>query len=674
MVDNPVTGAQPQRYLSTVPYMPGLDGMRALAVAGVMLYHANSSWMPGGYLGVEVFFVISGYLITLLLMAERERTGRVSLTGFWLRRARRLMPALYVMLVGLLVYTVFFRADTLGMLRGDLLAALAYVSNWYQLWVGQGYTAPGEFAPLRHLWSLAVEEQYYLVWPVVMAIVLRAGTRQLANTAAILFGAAVAINVMVAVLYYGGRVSPTCGITPDAYWTVGERCISSNDTLYLSTISRSGGLMLGAAFAMIWRPVSIMRGPLRDAGRRLDLGCLVGLAGLGALMWFVPLSEPFGKSIDVAFNAWLFRGGLFLTGVATLVVVAAVTHRYSMADKLLGNPVLRYVGTRSYGLYLFHWPIYQIIRDTAGAKLTLPQFAFGTAITVAITELSYTYVETPIRRGQVARRWASLRDSDPALRQIAAVAAVVALLLGAFGVYRLTTAELIPADIAQTLEDGEGFTTDLDDLLDPDTTEPNTTRATTTTTSTVVDGSVGGAVVGDTTATTSTTPTATPTTAPPPREPVRVLGIGDSVMQGAADVLEPRGWTVVAEQGLQMVDAVPMVQSLVDGGVITSDTAAVIVHLGTNGTFSAETLDALLAPLSIVPNVLLYTIRADRSWTATNNALLRARDRPGDNIVLIDWAQRAAECSDNCFAGDGIHLNANGKIFYANLARDWTGV
>ena len=139
--------------------------MRALAVIAVMVYHANNAWLPGGFIGVEVFFVISGYLITLLLIGEHERSGKVRLGKFYLRRARRLLPALFMMLTLVIVYTALFKRAELGRLRGDVLAGLGYVSNWFQIWVGQGYTAEGQFAPLRHLWSLAVEEQFYLVWP-----------------------------------------------------------------------------------------------------------------------------------------------------------------------------------------------------------------------------------------------------------------------------------------------------------------------------------------------------------------------------------------------------------------------------------------------------------------------------------------------------------------------------
>ena len=165
----PLEWNPPRPAISRVPYLPGLDGMRALAVVAVMVYHANHDWLPGGFIGVEVFFVISGYLITLLLIGEHEKSGRIELKQFWLRRARRLLPALFLMMAAADgVLRASSSATASASIRGDIVAGSAYVSNWYQIWVGQGYTAQANFAPLRHLWSLAVEEQFYLVWPLVM--------------------------------------------------------------------------------------------------------------------------------------------------------------------------------------------------------------------------------------------------------------------------------------------------------------------------------------------------------------------------------------------------------------------------------------------------------------------------------------------------------------------------
>jgi peptidoglycan/LPS O-acetylase OafA/YrhL len=200
-----------------VPYVPGLDGLRALAVIAVIIYHANREWLGGGFLGVEVFFVISGYLITLLLIAERERTGAVSLTDFWVRRARRLLPALFTLLIGVITYCALFNRDRLGRLRGDVVGGFFYVSNWFQVWTGSSYTSSAEFAPLRHLWSLAVEEQFYIIWPLVMFLLLRnMRSRTLPIIGFVFTGLAVVIAVYTAVIFRTGPID-TIENTPEQF-------------------------------------------------------------------------------------------------------------------------------------------------------------------------------------------------------------------------------------------------------------------------------------------------------------------------------------------------------------------------------------------------------------------------------------------------------------------------
>ncbi len=229
--------------ISRVPYLPGLDGLRAIAVVAVLVYHADHEWLSGGFLGVEVFFVISGYLITLLLLSEKERTGKVRLGQFWMRRARRLLPALFTMMGLLAVYMALFKPRPMAAVRGDLLAGTFYISNWFQIWVGQAYTAAEAFAPLRHLWSLAVEEQFYLAWPIVMAVLLKRRGDKLPRVALWLLSASVAIALFTAFLYIGGPVGvkgAACSAEDShGYLKVLGRCINVNDSLYLSTITRA---------------------------------------------------------------------------------------------------------------------------------------------------------------------------------------------------------------------------------------------------------------------------------------------------------------------------------------------------------------------------------------------------------------------------------------------------
>ena len=672
MADATYAPTRPQRAqanLSAVPYMPGLDGMRAIAVVAVMLYHANHEWLPGGFLGVEVFFVISGYLITLLLMAEREKTGGIKLLAFWGRRARRLLPALFVMMFLVLTYSMIFKSSVLGKLRGDLVAGLFYISNWYEIWVGQSYTAGNDFVPLRHLWSLAVEEQFYVFWPIIMLLLMRRhGTRRLALTARWLVGVALAITLFTAVAYHAGRIGE-CSVTPDAYWSLRGRCVSKMDALYLSTITRSTGVMLGAAFAMVWRPRAIMRSQLRDRSRLLDLVAIGGLAILGLQFWFLSVANDQGEA-----NAWLFRGGFLVTALATLMMIAAVTHRYALTGRILAIRPLLWIGTRSYGLYLFHWPIYQIIRKVAGVPLTWQQFVGAMAVTVVITELSYRFLEMPIRRREFWAWWDGLRRrGSPGPRQAMAMTVVVCLLLLAVGVIRLGLAELKPNEVEATLAEGAENTTSLEELLGNTGASEGTAGTTapqdvpTGSTQPATTDSVPG-TVGTTTTTTSTSTTTTTTTLP--SEPVDYLAVGDSVMLGAAGVLTDRGYTVDAHVSRQMIDMVPIFEQFGEAQLFGDP---VVIHLGTNGPFDAETLDALLAPLSTVPNVILLNVFANRSWAASNNALLDARDQPGDNIILIDWNTLATQCPGSCFAADGIHLNALGQQYYADVIGDVTG-
>jgi peptidoglycan/LPS O-acetylase OafA/YrhL len=687
-------------HISRVPYLPGLDGMRALAVVAVMVYHANSDWLPGGFLGVEMFFVISGYLITLLLISERERTYRISLRHFWMRRARRLLPALFTMMLLVTVWTAIFKDEALGALRGDVIAGFFYVSNWYQIWEGLGYTAAGDFAPLRHLWSLAVEEQFYLFWPVVMIFLLgRNGTRQVAAVSRWLFVAAVVITVAVALLYYPGPIAEP-DVTPDAYWWLGDRPIAKIDTLYLGTISRLSGIMLGSAFAMVWRPLAIVRGPLRSKGRLFDGVALVSIVGFGWLCWTTYLVTPSGA------DPFLFRGGMFLAGLATLAIIAAVTHRGAYANRLLGNPLFRWVGTRSYGLYLYHWPIYQMIRGVAGNKLTLGEFVFALLLTAIVTEVSYRLVETPIRLGRFSVRWRGIyagarRGPKLAATGAIAVAAVGGLFVGAV----LMTAPLQQNEIAQALDAGEEFTTDLlavdaIPVASTSTTSSTTTVAPATTVAEVLVPVLDpvGSVVGEVAAAPTTVPpttvpptTAPPTTVPPttvPPAPVAQLGVvtsldglgplaipptvsgfplvavGDSVMLGAAEELQARGFQVDALQSRQMKSFVPTMQALRDNGTFGS---VVVVHLGTNGGFSQQTLDELLATVADVPIVLLLTGKADRNWIADNNAKLRAVPATRSNVTVVDWEVLSASCEGRCFYDDGIHLTQSGQNFYADV-------
>ena len=265
--------------------MPALDGLRALAVIAVLLYHADLGWIPGGFLGVEVFFVISGYLITLLLVNEHEQNGRISLRRFWFRRARRLLPAAYALLLVVSLTVVLFVREQAEQTRGDVVAGLTYTTNWYLIFTGQSYFQSfGRPSLLHHLWSLAVEEQFYLVWPLILILLLVVCRRRPERMVIPMLAMVAGSTVLMAVLYNPADPSRA----------------------YYGTDTRAGGLILGATFALFWRPGYLGRGAVAAKGRILDL---VGLAGLGALAVIMATIRDQ--------DALLYRGGFLLVGLAT---------------------------------------------------------------------------------------------------------------------------------------------------------------------------------------------------------------------------------------------------------------------------------------------------------------------------------------------------------------------
>ena len=654
-----LTRPEVQANISRVPYLPGLDGMRALAVVSVMIYHANSDWLKGGFLGVEVFFVISGYLITLLLISEKEKTNDVDMKSFWIRRARRLLPALFVMLFMLTIWTALFERSTLGKLRGDVVAALTYSSNWYQVYTGQGYSAANDFAPLRHLWSLAVEEQFYLIWPIVMVVLLRVGSRRVADLSRWLFGIALGITILVALLYHQGPIG-TPQVTPEAYWHLGGRDIAKADFLYLSTFTRAGGLLLGSAFAMIWRPLALMRGPLRERGPLLDGIGAAGLAVLALMMWSVGFVGSRGA------DPLLFRGGFFLSAIATLAVIAAVTHPRTLTGRALSVPVLVWVGLRSYGLYLYHWPVYQLMRHIAGKHMKFHEFLIAMAITLVITELSYRYIETPIRKGALGRSWAKVRDGrDPGRRNAVLAGAFVGTALAIFGVTSLATAELKQNDVQESIEAGDAATCDA--VNDPTCGAPVTSDPavdSSTPPATTVDPATvdPAATAVDGTATTLA-PIETTTTAAPVVV-IEKLALGDSVMKGAANQLAASGFTVDAEESRQFINGAETVEALQAQGRLGD---VVVVHLGTNGDIGDNSMQRMMTALADVPHVLLLTDGGHLSWTDENNMKLYTTAQTYPNVEILDWAGLATQCPGDCLYSDGIHLKPDGQQYYADL-------
>jgi peptidoglycan/LPS O-acetylase OafA/YrhL len=622
-------------------YIPSLDGIRALSVLAVIIYHANKLWLPGGFLGVEVFFVISGYLITLLLLAESEKNGTVSLKQFWLRRARRLLPALWVVVLGVVVFAALFQREILGTLRGDVIAALFYGFNWFQVWVGTSYFTSFEFVPLRHLWSLAVEEQFYLIWPVVMLVVAKFGKRRLPIVSAVFVLIAVALAVYTGVVYQPGVIS-TIADTPEQFMSLFGQSVSRVDYLFLGTITRSSGLLLGAALAIWWRPW-LLQNSRAGESKLYDFVGFGGLAALAFMMWrFNTVIE--GTDGGTVGYDLLFRGGFFLTDIASVALIAAAVHPGSkVIARGLSNPILVWLGRRSYGFYLFHWPVFQFYRRFAGEGLTPYEFVVLVLFALALTELSYRYIETPVRQGVISRWWREFRQpafgAQLVRRQRRIVLTALVSLLPVFGVVSLATARVQLDEIAQNLSDNEGNTVDL--LSGGQTVGGGELAAATTI--------VGQVVTGTTTL---------------DGQVIDVLAIGDSVMLGAANVLTQRGVTVDAlksrpyRQALEIANFMKSVNRL--GSVV-------VIHLGTNNTVDEKTLDEIMVPLRDVPLVLFVTVHVPSEVRQnTNNRRINELPARYENVKVLDWYAIATAHPEYLYS-DKIHIRPEGQKVYADL-------
>lgn len=638
-----------------LPYMPDLDGLRALAVIAVLLYHAELPWIPGGFLGVEVFFVISGYLITALLLAQWRQLGRIDVKAFWLGRARRLLPALYLLLVVTLAYAVVFLPQEVAGLREDLLAALGYVTNWYLVLGHESYfEAIGRPSLLKHLWSLAIEEQFYLIWPLIFAVVMSTGaivTRWPRAMCVALAGAAVSALLMA--LLYRPEADPS--------------------RVYFGTDTRAAGLLIGAALALVWIPG---QGPLRGRGlpdtpRFHSIQCrwgwtvpifldVAGLAALGGLAVFcVRLGE---------FQPFVYRGGLAAVALLTAVVIMASAHPYSqLGSGLLGRWPLRWIGLRSYGIYLWHWPVFMVTRPGLDVPLEgWPVLVLRLALTVVLAELSYRYVETPIRRGALGRNWRALREAQGFRCWEIGVrwAGTFVPLLALCAVLGVAAAQ------ARLPEAPSYLSTKRVHLEVPDTT---TGRS-----------GIAERYASNTGASPAPEPDAVNRAGAPEREDrprtrgtvaatgssaraSTITAIGDSAMLGAVDELRqemPDLAVIDARGSRQVPEAVAVLRQLRASGELGD---VVVVHIGNNGVIAGDQFDEMMRVLRGVRGVLVVnvTVPDGYSWAPNNEVLAEGVRRYPNRAVLVDW--RGTSAGHPEYFWDGIHLTPQGARAYADL-------
>jgi len=355
----------------SLPHVAALDNLRGAAVTAVLLFHGGH--LTGGYLGVDLFFVLSGFLITSLLLVEWRGSGHVALGSFWFRRARRLLPALFLVLLCVAGYSLFVAAPgELGRIRGDALATIGYVANWRAIFASQDYWAlfvsP---SPLEHTWSLAIEEQFYLVWPVVVVGLAWSWRTQTPKGVLLTAALGAVLSSTLMILLYG-RSDPS--------------------RVYFGTDTRAAGVLFGAALAA----ALAVFGHVQRRRHRVAIEA-AGIAGALAiaLMW---------TKIDGE-NPRLYQGGFVVAGLAATAVIAAVVHpRAGPLARVFSFRPLCWIGLISYGLYLWHWPVDVYLNATRVGLTGWPLFAVQTAVALVIAIASYHLVEMPIRRGALSRR------------------------------------------------------------------------------------------------------------------------------------------------------------------------------------------------------------------------------------------------------------------------------
>jgi peptidoglycan/LPS O-acetylase OafA/YrhL len=576
-------------------YRPGLDGLRAIAVAGVFLYHSRIDWLPGGFLGVDLFFVLSGYLITSLLLVEWEARNRIDLRRFWLRRARRLLPALVVVVLAALVLAAVFARDDLARTRGDAVSSLLYYTNWHEIIANHSYfNLMGRPSLLQHLWSLAVEEQFYVIWPLLLVpgLVLLGRKRLPLVVAAGIAGSA----ALMWVLY-----NPT---DPTRVWN--------------GTDTRAFLLLMGIFLALVWPYVERLR-------RALPLLELFGVAALVATVLL------FRQMHD--YDPVLWQGGDLAASFCFVVLIAAVAHPGTGLGEALGVQPLRWLGERSYGIYLWHWPVIELMRPGVDISWTGPGVVVAqAAIVLTAAELSYRYVEQPIRTGSLQRRLAE----RPRRLRLELVGAGLMGLVAAFSTLFVVptavnpiTSYVNPPKVHAATKPSQTSTTPREHQVDRHT--RHTAKR--------------------------------PLHALPPG---RMLALGDSVMLDCSRPLRAalnHRVQIDATVGRQIDDTIDELDTLRKHHRLPK---TLVIQIGNNGPLWYHDLVNLRRALRGIPDIVFVNVRNTTSWQDESNQALTSWLRGWQAAHLADWYA----VSTNKMLSDGTHPWPYGCVIYARLIKD----
>jgi peptidoglycan/LPS O-acetylase OafA/YrhL len=566
-----------------IQYIPAIDGLRALAVVAVMFYHLGFSWIPGGFLGVDLFFVISGYVITRLLLDSIAQSGGLDLRGFYIARARRLLPALIFMLVSTVIAIGIWAPDTIKRLLIDTPFSLTGTMNWWLVAHHQDYfESIGRPPLLQHTWSLAVEAQFYLIWPLILYFILKRLGRKVIPAASLIIAAASGIALLL------------------LSFSLDASNASKVSHVYFGTDTHSIGLFLGAALAVSWIPQNFTVDVTKQAQNFIDGVGVFGFIGILSCFLFIDETQP-----------TLYKIAFPLAGLFGAAIIMSVVHPASRFAPVLQNPVLLWIGERSYSIYLWHWVIFQVTRpsvDLAGKEWAL--YSLRILIVFALSDISLRFVELPIRRGVVQYWLKGLKyrtKKDRNLQTRAFTALVVLLML----IGSLVSVRAI--HISQQER------TRLEASL---TAKPSEIKAATT----------GGLWV-----------------------------TGDSVILGIRSVLSENHPIAlinarIGRQAPELLDVMAHDKAQVAGSTVVFD-------LGNNNALTREQVVAIFDVVKDQPKIIVVNTAVPRPWRDSNNALVADVARNYSSVTIVDW-NAISQDHPEYFAPDGVHLVPAGVAVY----------
>ncbi|WP_102693785.1 acyltransferase family protein [Rummeliibacillus pycnus] len=617
-------------------YISGLDGLRAISVIAVILYHLHVSGIVGGYLGVTIFFVLSGYLITDLLVNEWEQYGTINLKNFWIRRFRRLIPALIIMLILVGFWITLFQRSFLAGLRSEVLAAVFYMSNWFYVVQDHSYfTKFSPPSPLQHMWSLAVEEQFYIIWPLVIIIAL-SFVRYKEKLALGTLGVALISAIVMAIMF-----------TPD----------QDPSRVYYGTDTRAFSLLIGATLAFLWPSRKLKTNVTDGAKKLLDGAGLISFLLLLLMFLFMHEEGPF-----------LYYGGMFFASIVTAVLIATIVHPASRVGNVLSFKPLIWVGVRSYGIYIWHFPLVVLMgAGIEGVGVPFWKSFLIITLTLLLAELSWRFVEDPVRKGEwkiwihkfQTHEW-SLNWKEWTLPyRIGSAFVGCIIIVFVMGMIftpaqKQTNSEALEQHLKEEQKELERAKTEKHHNNEKAITQNNVTKEKTE----VKQKSSVEVEAKQETNRKKIVAMDIPSS-------ISVTAIGDSVMLSAASALKKQIPQIIvdAKVGRQAYEAIEVVNSLKQEGKLGK---VVVLGLGSNGDFSEAQLNDLLQAIGDNRHIYLVNTRVPRNWQDNVNRKIRQAVKRHQNTKLIDWYS-VTEGQYDLFYDDHIHPNQEGGVYYTAL-------